>query len=84
MKRPRGRRHRPTCGHCPRVRALGREFRAWRASWEAREEAASYGYATEAREFASSNPAPTFRRFLVDMTGAPWPMSTRAPEEVAA
>jgi hypothetical protein len=78
------RRHRPSCGHCPRVRALGAEFRAWRASWEVQEEAASYGYATEAREFSQSHPAPTFRRFLVDMTGAGWPMSTRSNQEALA
>jgi hypothetical protein len=69
------RRHRPTCRHCPRVRALGRDFQAWRHSWETRREAVSAGYPTEAAMFASTSPAPTFKAYLVANVGAGWPMS---------
>lgn len=69
------RRHRSSCGHCPRVRALGRDFQAWRASWETRLENASAGYRTEAAMFTESSPAPTFKAYLVANVGAGWPMS---------
>jgi len=69
------RRHRPSCGHCPRVRQLGRDFQAWRASFDQAEESASAGYATERAAWRAGRQAPTFRRYLEQMTGAGWPMS---------
>lgn len=73
-----GRRHARTCRHCPRVRELGRDFQCWRASWEARREQESSGYATEAAMFTATNPAPTFKSYLLANVGAGWPMSGRA------
>ena len=82
------RRHRPGCRHCPRVRLLGLEFRGWRSSWELELEATAVGYATEGAQFAAAHRPPTFREYLVAMTGAGYPMSGTAPrrhlERVAA
>jgi hypothetical protein len=69
------RKHRRCYTHCPRVRALGRDFQAWRASYDAQEESASYGYAVERAEWRSQHRPPTFRTYLVQMTGSGWPMS---------
>lgn len=73
------RRHNPTCGHCPRVRALGREFQCWRASWEAQREEVAIGYAAEERAYADRHAAPTFKHYLIAMAGTGWPMSGRQP-----
>lgn len=73
------RHHSPSCQHCPRVRALGRDFQSWRAAWEARADQVALGYATELAELRATDPAPTFRAYLVMMTGAAWPMSGSAP-----
>ena len=59
--------HRPGCRHCQRVRALARDFQAWRASWEAQLESVAVGYASEAVDFRAANPAPTFRTYLEGM-----------------
>lgn len=72
-----GRQHAPRCRHCPRVRLLGSEFQATRAAWEAMLEQAGAGYRTESDEFRRAHPAPTFRTFLVELTGSAWPMSGR-------
>lgn len=53
--------HRPGCGHCRRVRELGRDFTWWRASLESARELVCVGYATEEREYGS---LPTFRDYL--------------------
>lgn len=74
------RRHRPGCGHCPRVRALGREFQCWRAAWDAAAEQASAGYAAELATWSAEHRPPTFRDYLIAMTGSGWPMSGRAPQ----
>lgn len=73
----RRRRHSPSCRHCPRVRQLGHDFQAHRAAWEARAEQVSAGYQSELADFRSSHPAPTFRAYLVALTGSGWPMSGR-------
>jgi hypothetical protein len=61
------------------VRALGRDFQAWRAAWDARHERVAMGYATEGAEHRAADAAPTFRSYLVMMTGAAWPMSGSVP-----
>ena len=71
----RRRAHGRDCRHCPRVRQLGREFQCWRASWEDELEHVSNGYATEARQFAQQSRPPTFKSYLIQMTGSGWPMS---------
>lgn len=78
-RRTRRRPHRPECRHCPRVRLLGVEFRAWRESWALELDATACGYAPETVEFTAANPAPTFRTYLESMAGAGWPMSGTAP-----
>lgn len=70
--------HGPGCRHCPRVRALGREFAGWRESWELAREEACHGYRTEEHGWTPGHPAPTFKRYLQAMTGAGWPMSGAA------
>lgn len=78
--------HKASCRHCPRVRALGREFQGWRAAWEARMEHETIGYATEEALYRAEHPAPTFKAYLIAMRGAGWPMSNGygyALEEVA-
>jgi hypothetical protein len=73
--------HGPDCRHCPRVRLLGHDFAVWRHSWELTRERATAGYADELSRFAyTHNPAPTFRDYLVAMTGSGWPMSGSAPK----
>lgn len=69
------RKHGLRCGHCPRVRALGRDFQAWRAAWDTQREQESAGYRTEADMFTNANPAPTFKSYLLANVGAGWPMS---------
>ena len=78
------RRHKPTCGHCPRVRLLGRDFQSWRASWEAQREQTACGYPTETREFDATNPPPTFKAYLIANAGTGWPMSGRQPRRRVA
>lgn len=68
-----------TCAHCYRVRLLGRDFQGWRGAWEAELEQVANGYAAEAEQFRRENPAPTFKQYLINNTGAGWPMSGRAP-----
>ena len=77
MKRRR-RAHQPTCRHCPRVRALGRDFQAWRAAYDAHEEHESHGYASERHAYREAHVPPTFKAYLVAMAGSGWPMSGRA------
>jgi hypothetical protein len=50
------------------VRALGREFRYWRAAAETAREAVCYGYATEERAYGN---LPTFRDYLRQLA-QPW------------
>jgi hypothetical protein len=49
------------CGHCRRVRELGREFTAWRVSAETARDEVCIGYATEEDEYGN---LPTFRDYL--------------------
>jgi len=53
--------HGPSCGHCRRVRALAREYRAWRAVAEAARDVVCIGYATEERDYGR---LPTFGDYL--------------------
>jgi hypothetical protein len=76
--------HTPTCRHCPRVRALGRDFHSWRASWEHAREHATVGYSTEQAEYDRTHRPPTFKTYLISMTGSSWPMSGRQPARRAA
>jgi hypothetical protein len=69
-------RHRSSCRHCPRVRLLGLDFRGWRHSWELTRESVTAGHASEV---AGYGPGPTFRDYLMQMTGSGWPMSGRQP-----
>lgn len=78
------RRHRRDCRHCPRVRALGRDFQAWRCSWEAQREHVTVGYATEQAEYDRANPPPTFKAYLVANAGSGWPMSGATPRRALA
>jgi hypothetical protein len=71
--------HRPGCAHCFRVRLLGRDFQGWRGAWEAGLEQEANGYATEQAQYRAKHRAPTFKQYLIDNTGAGWPMSGRAP-----
>lgn len=71
--------HAPGCRHCPRVRALGSEFRLWRACWESQLESVACGYETEAAQFRQEHRPPTFKDYLIQMTGAGWPMSGQQP-----
>lgn len=75
-------RHAPGCGHCPRVRLLGRDFQAWRAAWEAACEQVTAGYAAERELHVASCPPPTFKAYLLANVGAGWPMSGRQPMRV--
>lgn len=72
--------HAQGCRHCRRVSALGRDFRLWRESWEARCEQVAVGYRTETALFSEDCPAPTFKTYLVAMTGSGWPMSGAEPQ----
>ena len=76
LRRPK---HRPGCAHCYRVRLLGRDFHGWRASWEARLEQEANGYEAEGLQFREANTPPTFKAYLIAMTGAGWPMSGQRP-----
>ncbi len=71
--------HRPGCRHCYRVGLLGLAFRDWRSSWEIGLENEAVGYATEGTEYRVTHPSPTFKKYLIQMTGAGWPMSGQAP-----
>lgn len=81
MSRMRGTRakHRPGCEHCYRVNLLGRDFGTWRTSWEGALEAEAVGYAAEEEAYRAAHPAPTFKNYLITMTGQGWPMSGRRP-----
>lgn len=72
--------HGPSCRHCPRVRLLGHDFRVWRESWNLTAEAAHGGYSTERAEYSREHRPPTFRDYLVAMTGSGWPMSGSEPK----
>jgi hypothetical protein len=76
--------HTTTCRHCPRVRLLGRDYQAQRAAWEAQREHVTHGYATEQAEFDATHRPPTFKTYLIAMTGSAWPMSGRQPARSAA
>lgn len=73
-------RHQPGCAHCYRVNLLGRDFHGWRSSWESRLEEEANGYDAEGEIFKAANPAPTFKAYLVTMTGQGWPMSGQRPK----
>lgn len=83
MTRRRRRPHGAGCRHCPRVRLLGHDFSVWREAFDRHTEAATGGYATERAEHLTTHRAPTFRDYLVAMTGAGWPMSGSAPRRWA-
>jgi hypothetical protein len=82
--RARRAKHRPGCEHCYRVTLLGRDFGTWRAAWEGALEQEANGYAAEEEQFRASNAAPTFKAYLIAMTGQPWPMSGRQPRRYFA
>lgn len=84
VARARRAKHRPGCEHCYRVNLLGRDFGTWRASWEAALEQEANGYATEGEQFRAANTPPTFKAYLIAMTGQPWPMSGRRPRRYFA
>lgn len=65
------------------MRLLGQDFQCWRATWESAQEATAAGYPAESAEYAERHAAPTFRTYLVAMTGAGWPMSGAAPRRPA-
>jgi hypothetical protein len=79
MPRTRRAAHQPGCEHCYRVRLLGQAFWEWRAPWEEGLEEAANGYASEGAEYRATHPAPTFKQYLIQMTGAAWPMSGQRP-----
>ncbi len=76
VRRPK---HKPGCEHCYRVTLLGRDFGHWRSAWEADLEQVAVGYAAEEAQYRAEHPAPTFKNYLINMTGAGWPMSGRRP-----
>jgi hypothetical protein len=82
--RARRAKHRPGCEHCYRVTLLGRDFGTWRSSWEAALEQEANGYATEGQAYRDEHTAPTFKAYLIAMTGQPWPMSGRRPRRYFA
>lgn len=52
------------------VRAVWNAYTAAAHAWELAAESASNGWTTELVEYAADNPRPTYRAFLVSMSGS--------------